>query len=35
MDRIPFLGETLDRLDLAAEIPTEGPLRPIDALRFE
>src|SRR4029077_14921900 len=25
------LGETLDRLDLAAEIPTEGPLRPIDA----
>src|SRR5262245_48081429 len=31
MDRIPFLGETLDRLDLDGQIPAEGPLRPTDA----
>ncbi len=33
MDRIPFLGATLDRLDLDAAVPTTGPLQPATARR--
>ncbi|HEV7809309.1 MAG TPA: alpha-amylase family glycosyl hydrolase, partial [Candidatus Limnocylindrales bacterium] len=34
MDRIPFLGATLERLGLADAIPTTGPLGPADARRI-
>ncbi|HEY7970083.1 MAG TPA: hypothetical protein VID95_08815, partial [Candidatus Limnocylindrales bacterium] len=33
MDRIPFLGETLDRLDLDAAVRADGPLPPATARR--
>ena len=33
MDRIPFLGETLERLDLDADVPADGPLPPATARR--
>src|SRR4051794_28027755 len=34
MDRIPFLGATLERLGLAGAVPTTGPLGPADARRI-
>ncbi len=34
MERMPFLGATLDRLDLETVVPTDGPLQPTAARRI-